>query len=178
MEGTPVMVLVELAWRFALVSAIAFGGATTVIPEMHRFLVEQHHWIDNSTFAALFAISQASPGPNVLFVALFGWQVAGLAGALVATLAMCGPSSLLALGFEHWTGAYRDARWMIVIRRALAPLTIGLVLATGAIVAQGADHSWTSIALTIVTIVVGMRTSWNPLWLIAAGALIGLVGLV
>ena len=70
------MILIELAWRFALVSAIAFGGATAVLPEMHRFLVEQNHWIDDTTFAALFAISQASPGPNVVFVALVGWTSA------------------------------------------------------------------------------------------------------
>jgi chromate transporter len=170
------MILLELAWRFALVSAMAFGGATAVIPEMHRFLVEQHHWIDDRTFAALFAISQASPGPNVLFVALFGWQVAGLAGALVSTLAMCGPSSVFALAFEHYTGAHRDARWMTTIRRALAPVTIGLLMATGATLAQGADHSIATIALTIATVAVGLRTKFNPLWLIAAGALIGVLG--
>ena len=171
------MILIELAWRFALVSAIAFGGATAVIPEMHRFLVEQHHWIDDTTFSALFAISQASPGPNVLFVALFGWQVAGLAGAVVSTLAMCGPSSLVALAFEHYTRSHRDARWMLVIRRALAPLTIGLMMATGAILAQGVDRSLTTALLTLATVAVGMRTSWNPLWLVAAGALLGVLGL-
>lgn len=175
MAGAPMM-LVELAWHFALVSAIAFGGATAVIPEMHRFLVDQHHWIDDTTFAALFAISQASPGPNVLFVALFGWQVAGLAGAFVSTLAMCGPSSLFALAFEHYTGAHRDTRWMTVIRRALAPVTIGLLMATGATLAQGADHSAATIALTIATVAVGLRTRLNPLWLIGAGALIGALG--
>ncbi|MGV2289546.1 chromate transporter [Trinickia sp. YCB016] len=172
------MILLELAWRFALVSAIAFGGATAVIPEMHRFLVQDSHWISDSTFAALFAISQASPGPNVLFVALFGWQVAGLAGALVSTLAMCGPSSVVALLFERYTAAHRDTRWMTIIRRALAPLTIGLLLSTGAIVAQGADHSVGAILLTLVTIAVGLKTRWNPLWLIAAGAGMGLSGWV
>lgn len=170
------MILLELAWRFALVSAIAFGGATAVMPEMYRFLVHDNHWISDPTFTALFAISQASPGPNVLFVALFGWQVAGPAGALVSTFAMCGPSSFVALLFEHYTGAYRNARWMTIFRRALAPLTIGLLLATGAIVAQGADHSIGTILLTLATIAVGMRTRWNPLWLIAAGAVLGLTG--
>lgn len=170
------MILIELAWHFALVSAMAFGGATAVIPEMHRFLVDQHHWIDDTTFAALFAISQASPGPNVLFVALFGWQAAGLAGAIVSTLAMCGPSSLFALAFEHYTGAHRNARWMSSMRRALAPITIGLIMATGATLAQGADRSVATIALTIATVAVGLRTKFNPLWLIAAGALIGVLG--
>lgn len=171
------MILIELAWRFALVSAIAFGGAMSTIPEMHRFLVQQNHWIDDPTFAALFAISQVSPGPNVLFVALFGWQVAGVAGAVVSMLAMCGPSSFVALAFEHWTAAHRDTRWMTVLRRALAPVTIGLLLATGAILAQGADHSATTILLTVATIAVGMRTNWNPVWLIVAGALLGVLGL-
>jgi chromate transporter len=172
------MILFELAWRFALVSMIAFGGATAVMPEMHRFLVYDNHWISDATFTALFAISQASPGPNVLFVALFGWQVAGLAGALVSTLAMCGPSSVIALLFERYTAAHRDARWMTIIRRSLAPLTIGLLLATGLLVGEGADHSAVTIALTLVTVAVGLKTRWNPLWLIAVGALLGLAGLV
>jgi len=65
---------------------------------------------------------------------------------------------------------------MIVFRRALAPVTIGLLMATGAILARGADRSVPTIALTIATIAVGLRTKLNPLWLIAAGALIGVFG--
>jgi chromate transporter len=179
MVGTAMSaILFELAWRFAMISAIAFGGATAVMPEMHRFLVQDHHWIDDATFSALFAISQTSPGPNVLFVALFGWQVAGLAGAFVSLIAMCGPSSLFAVLVERLTGRHRDARWMVMIRRALTPITIGLLLATGWVIARGGEITVTAVLLTVATVFVGLRTRLNPLWMIALGALLGMAGLV
>jgi chromate transporter len=171
-------ILIELAWRFAMISAIAFGGATAVLPEMHRFLVHDHHWIDDATFSALFAISQTSPGPNVLFVALFGWQIAGLAGAFVSLFAMCGPSSVFAVLVERVTGRHRDAGWMVVIRRGLTPVTIGLLLSTGWLIARGGVFTVTAALLTVATIVAGLRTRLNPLWLIALGALLGAIGLV
>lgn len=169
------MILLELAWRFALVSAIAFGGTTAMLPEMHRFLVQDNHWMSDSTFTTLFAISQAAPGPAVLVVTLFGWQVGGLPGAAVSTLAMSIPSSAMALLFEHYTAAHRDSRSMIVIRHALAPLTIGLLIATGFVLARGADRSTAAVLLTVLTIAVTLRTKWNPLWLIAGGAALGML---
>ena len=89
------MIVVELFLEFALLSFVAFGGATALLPELYRVVVEQHHWMDATTFAHMYAIAQAAPGPNVLVVTLIGWQVAGLAGALVATLAMCLPMSVV-----------------------------------------------------------------------------------
>ena len=172
------LILFELAWRFMLVSALAFGGATAALPEMHRFLVEQRHWLDDAAFTTLFAISQASPGPNVLFVALFGWRVMGLAGALTTMLAMCGPSSLCAVLVERYVNRHRDAGWIAVARRALAPLTVGLVAATGTLLTFGADHGAAAATLTAATVAVGLKTRLNPLWLIAAGAALGAMGWV
>ena len=86
--------LVTLAVQFALMSLLAFGGANSVIPEMHRQAVDLHHWMTGLEFAALFAISQAAPGPNFMISTLIGWKAAGLPGALVATLALCAPSCL------------------------------------------------------------------------------------
>ena len=80
----------ELFLEFALLALIAFGGATALLPEMHRVVVENHHWLDDATFTHLYAIAQAAPGPNVLVVTLIGWEVAGLAGALAATLGLLG----------------------------------------------------------------------------------------
>ncbi len=79
--------VIALFLEFALLALVAFGGATALLPEMHRVVVENHHWLDDATFTHLYAIAQAAPGPNVLVVTLIGWKVAGLAGALAATLA-------------------------------------------------------------------------------------------
>ncbi|MGL4261626.1 MAG: chromate transporter, partial [Afipia sp.] len=85
-----------MAWTFGLMSLLAIGGANSTIPEMHRVAVDVQHWMTNSQFADMFAIAQLSPGPNVLIVTLIGYHVAGIAGALVATFAMCGPSAVFA----------------------------------------------------------------------------------
>ncbi|HAP13541.1 MAG TPA: chromate transporter, partial [Afipia sp.] len=85
-----------MAWTFGLMSLLAIGGANSTIPEMHRVAVDVQHWMSNAQFADMFAISQLSPGPNVLIVTLIGYHVAGIAGALVATFAMCGPSAVFA----------------------------------------------------------------------------------
>ncbi|MBI3512625.1 MAG: chromate transporter, partial [Proteobacteria bacterium] len=164
-------VLLQLALQFALLSLIAVGGATVVVPEMHRFMVESRGWLTSAEFADLFAIAQATPGPNVVVVTLLGWQVAGLAGALVATLAICAPSGLLAYGAAKVWHRFRDAPWRAAVQTGLAPLTVGLILATGYILARAADQNWAGVAVTAVTVAVVLRSKLNPLWLIgAAGA--------
>lgn len=168
----------ELASHFFLISLMAFGGASAVLPEMHRFLVDSMHWMNDSQFVALYAISQAAPGPNVLFVALFGWQVAGVPGAVSSLLAMCGPTSLLAVAVERFGRRHHQAHWHAAIRRALAPLTIGLLLATGYVLARSADTGWGLALLTLITLIVGLKTRINLLWLIGAGALLGALGWV
>lgn len=101
-DANPVATLV---WTFGLMSLFAVGGANSAIPEMHRIAVDVHHWMDDKQFADVFAISQLSPGPNVLIVTLIGYSVAGVVGALAATVAMCGPTAVLALLRQQATGA-------------------------------------------------------------------------
>lgn len=171
-------VLFGLAWRFALISTIAFGGPSAVLPETHRLFVEDGHWISDERFTALFALAQISPGLNTMYAALFGWQVAGPAGAAVSTVMMYGPSSVWAWLVERCTGRHREAAWMVIGRRALAPITIALLLASGYVITRGADHSPQALALTLVTVAFGLGTRLNPLWLVALGAALGVLKLI
>ena len=165
-----------LALHFALLSLVAVGGANAVVPEMHR-LIEANAWMGDREFADLFAISSAAPGPNVLIVALIGYKVAGVAGALVATLAMCGPSSVLSFAVSRfWDGA-RGAAWQGLVRSALVPVTIGLVIASGWVLGQAADADLFGLVLTAATVAALMATKLNPLWLLGAAGLLGLMGL-
>src|SRR4030095_6127388 len=75
--------LVTIALRFMILSLIAVGGVTTIIPEVHRIVVDVHHWVSDAEFTQLFVIARAAPGPNMLLVTLIGWKVGGLPGALV-----------------------------------------------------------------------------------------------
>ncbi|QEM69003.1 chromate transporter [Geobacter sp. FeAm09] len=171
-------IIVEIVLQFGMLSLVAFGGAGAVLPELHRLAVVTHHWMSDATFAHLVAISQATPGPNAIIVTLIGWHVAGLAGALAATIAMCGPSSLLIYVLMRFWEKIHGTRWQLVIQAGIAPLAIGLVLASGCIITRGADTSRGAYALTAATVLVVLNTRRNPLWLIGAGALLGLAGAV
>ena len=172
------MIVVELFLEFALLSFVAFGGATALLPEMHRVVVENHHWLDDTTFTHLYAIAQAAPGPNVLVVTLIGWEVAGLLGALAATLAMCLPMSVLIYQLiDRWEG-FSGKRWQRAISLGVAPLAVGLVFSGATLIARSAGLGWAAWALVAVTVVANLRTKLHPLWFIAVGAVLGLLGIV
>lgn len=172
------MIVASLFFEFVLLSFVAFGGATALLPEMHRVVVEHHQWLDDTTFTHLYAIAQAAPGPNVLVVTLIGWKVAGLAGALAATLAMCLPMSVLIyLLIDRWE-SFAGRRWQKAISLGVAPLAVGLVFSGATLIAQAAGLGWAAWGLLLLTVVVNLKTRTHPLWLIGLGALLGLLELV
>lgn len=160
----------ELLTHFLLLSLLAFGGGNATLPEMHRLVVEQYHWMSDTTFSQLFAVAQAAPGPNVLVVTLIGLQLLGLPGALAVTAAFCLPSSLLMYGFFSYWERLGDAPWRIAVQLAVAPLAVGLVLASGWLMASSGGDGQASWLLTAVTVALVLKVSWNPLWWIAGGA--------
>ena len=132
------MIVGELFLEFALLSFVAFGGATALLPEMHRVVVDNHHWLDDATFTHLCAIAQAAPVPNVLVVTLIGLEVAGLAGALAATLDMCLPMSVaIYLLIDRWEG-FAGQRWQKAVSLGVAPLAVGLIFSGATLIAQAA----------------------------------------
>uniref|UniRef100_UPI00339D9C41 chromate transporter n=3 Tax=Cupriavidus plantarum TaxID=942865 RepID=UPI00339D9C41 len=160
-------ILRSLLGHFGMLSLLSIGGGATTIPDMHRYLVEANHWMTDQQFSALYAISQASPGPNILFVALFGWQVAGPQGTFAAMTGMIGPSSIIALSFEYFAGKAPHARWPTLIKKGLSALTIGLLMSTGWLLAATVDHNWTAIAVTLLTVWLMLKTKVHPLALVA-----------
>ncbi len=164
--------------HFALLSLLAVGGAITTAPDMHRYLVEQHGWITDADFTASISLAQAAPGPNVLFVPLLGWHVAGLSGAMVLLVATMLPSTTLALATYRLMQRHAKSLLVQALRVGLIPLTIGLLAATGYILAVAADVSWRHTGLTVLTVALVWRTRLNPLWLLAAAAGLGATGWV
>jgi chromate transporter len=168
--------LTALFGYFALLSLFAVGGANAAIPEMHRVAVEVMGWMTNRQFADMFAIAQLSPGPNVIIVTLIGYHVAGITGALVATVGMCGPTCFVAFGVARVWDRFKDAPWRIAIQAGLVPVSLGLIAASAFVLARAADNSVYAVAITAVTAVVAFATRINPLWVFAAGGLLGLSG--
>jgi len=174
-ENNPILTLV---WTFGLMSLFAVGGANAAIPEMYRVAVEVRHWMTDKQFADVFAISQLSPGPNVLIVTLIGYSVAGLGGALAATLAMCVPTAVLAYGVSRLLRRSAGWRWPAIVQAALVPLSIGLMGASGLILALSADRTWVAGLLTAATAALAFATRLNPLWLLLAGAFLVFAGVI
>jgi chromate transporter len=170
--------VLTLAWTFGLMSLFAVGGANAAIPEIHRIAVDVRHWMTDTQFADVFAISQLSPGPNVLIVTLIGYRVAGIVGALVATLAMCGPTALLAYFVSRFLSRAGRSAWPAIIQAALVPLSIGLMSASGLILVETSDRSWLAVLVTAVAAVLAFATRLNPLWLLVAGGCLGFAGII
>jgi chromate transporter len=168
--------LTALAVMFSQLSLIAFGGGNTILPEMHRQVTEVHHWLTDADFAALFALAQAAPGPNMMVAPLIGWHVAGLAGMLVSTVAIFGPSSILtAIALRLWR-RFKDNPWRRAVQAGLVPVSVGLVAASALLIVRAADRTWILAAISAGVALVATRTRLHPLWLLAAGAVIGWSG--
>ena len=179
----------HLFTHFLSLSLLAVGGAITTAPDMHRFLVDQQGWLSDDQFNASIAIAQAAPGPNVLFVALMGWNVGlnagglwhALLGVLVSMLGIIVPSSALTYFASRWGHENRELRAVRAFKQGMAPIVIALLIATGWILASAHGdpaRDWPLWLTTVVTALVVWRTRLHLLWLLGAGALLGWYGLV
>lgn len=170
--------LASLAAVFAQLSLLAFGGTNSVLPEMQRQAVEVHGWISAQEFASLFALAQAAPGPNMLVVTLIGWRVAALPGALVTTLGVAGPSSVLTfVTFRLWHRS-RDATWRKLVQAGLMPVTAGLVMAGAALLIRTTSVDWGTAGITIAAAGVFLFSRLHPLVVLGAASAVGALGVL
>jgi chromate transporter len=170
---------VALTAHLALLSSISFGGFPTVLPDVRNFVVASHRWMTNQEFADFFAIAQSVPGPNmILMMSLVGWKVWGLPGAVASAFATFGPACAIYFAAYRVWHRFRNASWQRIVRLGLVPVTMGLVIASGAVMARAADTGWRPAALTIAAVVIMLATRLNPLWLLVAGGALGGLGLL
>jgi chromate transporter len=186
-----------LALHFLTLSLLSVGGAISTVPDMHRFLVAEHAWLTEAQFSTSIALAQAAPGPNVLFVALIGWNVGlnaggGLAAGLAAwpsalggvALSMLGilvPSTLLTYFVARWAHQRRELLPVRAFKLGMAPIVVALLVATGWILASSQAPSlqhWPLWLLGAVSALIVWLTRTPLLWLLGAGALLGWLGLV
>ncbi|WP_296871898.1 chromate transporter [Tibeticola sp.] len=200
--NTPTVVLSAADWlgllgHFALLSLLSVGGAISALPDMHRYLVSVQRWLNDMQFTSSVALAQAAPGPNVLFVALMGWNVGlnaggGLAGGgRAVALALAGvtatmvgillPSSVLTYSATRWAHRNRELRAVRAFKAGMAPLVVALMLSTGWLLSAAHDdpaRDWRLWLLTVAATLIVWRTRIHLLWLIATGALLGALGWV
>jgi chromate transporter len=169
-------VLFDLAAVLVPLSLLAIGGLFTIVPEIHRQSVIVYGWVTDPEFIQYFALAQASPGPNILVVSLIGWKIAGLAGGLVATLAICIPSSLLALLVAHIWRRPGNSPWRLAVQAGLAPPAIGLTLSSALLLSNVAASSWLFYAVAFATAIILVRTRIHPLLLMGIAACLAIPG--
>jgi chromate transporter len=170
--------LVDLALLYGQLSLLAFGGANAVIPEMQRQVVDVHHWMTARDFAAMFALAQTAPGPNMMVVSLVGWRVAGVAGAVVATTAIALPSSVLTLLVAGLWFRFRDAPWRRALQAGLQPVTAALILASAVLLVWTVAVDVAATILLAVAAVLFLRTKLHPLLILSGAAVLGAIGVV
>lgn len=171
-------VLLDLFLHCAGLSLLAIGGAVATAPDLQRHVVAERGWISAADFTGGMALAQAAPGPNLLFVAVIGFQVAGMTGALAALLGMALPSTALTMVVSRWGSRHRQTLGVRAFVAGMAPITLGLIVTTGFLLAQPVVNSLASLGLMAAAVAVAWRTRANPLWLIGAGALAGGLGWV
>jgi chromate transporter len=170
--------LAALVWVFARLGIVAVGGMLSILPEMQRQVVTVHHWMDAREFASLFALAQAAPGPNMMVVTLVGWRVAGLAGALTASLALVIlPGILIFTAGRVWL-RFRREPWLRDVQLGLNAVTIGLIAAAALLFTESVIDGWRSFLLMATATAVLATTKIHPLWVLAVGAICGMVGVV
>ena len=186
----------ELLLYFLSMSLLAVGGAISLAPDMHRFLVDQQGWLTDLQFNASVAIAQAAPGPNLLFIALLGWNVGlnaagagagsagwalGLLGAGLTMLGILLPSATLTWLATRWAQRNRERRSVRAFKQGMAPIVIGFMMATAWVLGRGQGQVQADLGLWLLGLVCALlvwRTRLHLLWLLGAGAALGALGWV
>jgi chromate transporter len=176
----------QLVILFGSLSLMSIGGGNAVLPEMHLRSVNQDHWVTNSQFADLFSISQTAPGPSILIVGMIGYAaglpvggvLGGILGGVGATVAMVLPAASLVYAITLFWQRAEQSKWRIAVEKGFAPLTVGLILASSLVMSRAADHDWRAYLLTAVCTLIFVRTTINPLIIVAIAGVIGYFGIV
>ena len=170
-----------IAWlaHMALLSSVSFGGIPSVLPDVHNFATGAGGWVSDREFADYFAVAQAMPGPNmILMMSFIGWKLGGVPAAAASALVTFGPPcAMYFLAYRLWD-RFREARWQRLVRAGLGPLTMGLIVGGGFVMARTGDTGWPAAAVTVAAALIVLRGRLNPLWILGAGAALGGAGLV
>ncbi|MES2877770.1 MAG: chromate transporter [Pseudomonadota bacterium] len=183
-----------LLTHFLSLSLLAIGGAIATAPDMHRYLVNEQHWLSDEQFSSSIALAQAAPGPNVLFIALLGWNVGlnaggginanlawvyGLLGVGIAMVGILLPSTTLTFAATRWAHQNRELRSVRAFKQGMAPIVVALLMATSWILAGSHGNwalHWPLGLVTVLSALLVWRTRVHLLWLLGAGGFLGWLG--
>lgn len=167
--------ILELIWRFAVVSVLAFGGGQAALPLVERIAVTETGWLTGRDFAAAVAFSYVTPGPVLILATFVGYRVSGLAGALAATLGVfILPWLLATLAAQQLRRIVQHPR-LRGFGRGAAPAVVGLLAVTALGLARQSMPSWPYAVIAAVALFLAVRTSVHPVLILLGGAAVGLL---
>ncbi len=187
------MLWLELHLHFCMLSLLAVGGALAIVPEMHRYLVNDLQLLSEQVFSQSVTLSQIAPGPNILLVAVMGWNIglqmaggfeagwsaigAGLLMALGLLTAAVLPSSLLSYFTVKWLHLYQQTRGVRAFKAGMVPLVMGLMLSAGWLLQTASNPLMDARLLLMcgISMVIVLKTRVHLLWLMLGGAVLGAV---
>ena len=173
--------LITLINVFALLSLLAVGGGTAVLPQMKHEVVGTHHWLNAEEFTDIYSLGQLAPGPNMNMVAVIGYHVAGIPGAIVVLLAFYVPSCTLVFAVGKVWDHFEGSPWRDAVQRGMAPITIGLMMSGVYAIGRTATfnlhfslrHNLITISITMLVTVILLLRHVNMALLILAGGAVG-----
>lgn len=161
---------------FASVSLVAFGGGSAVVPELHSVSVVQYHWVTDRQFVDIFAITNITPGPTMLFICILGWRAAGWLGMVAATIGMFGPTSIVTYYVRRVWDKFEKSEWRHAVEMGLAPIGVGLLMSGAMVLARGACVGPITIGIAAATCILMTFTRINLLVIMAIAGIAGLFG--
>lgn len=164
-------ILLQLGLNFVLLSLLAVGGGTAVLPEMQSILYA-HFGLDHTQFVHMYSIGQLAPGPNMLMVLIIGYQIAGLAGAGIVLLAFFLPSSILCFYVGRLWVRIGESPWRRAVQNALEPISVGLMASGVYAVGKASIVSSLTAGLALITLYLILRTKFNPVIVILGSGLV------
>jgi len=162
----------QLITVFAPLSLLSIGGGQSIVADINTQVVNLHGWLTQAEFIDVFAISRAAPGPGSLLVTLIGWKVSGMYGAIVASLALFLPASLLAYVAARAWNRHQGRVWHRAFERGLAPIATGLILASAFTVLRSSSGTISLWAIAGVSGAIFIfRPRLNPLLVLCAAGI-------
>ena len=155
------MLLIQLALTFSLLSLLAVGGGTAVLPEMQSMLMQQFG-LSHTQFVHIYSMGQLAPGPNMLMVLVIGMQLASALGAIIVFLSFFLPSSILCFYVGRLWIKIGENPWRRAVQNALEPISIGLMVSGVYAVGKAAITSPGTLGLTFLTFLLLLLTKINP----------------